>query len=304
MPSKIERTERKPSFPEEVLGRGARRRAFTLIELLVVMLIIGILVSMLLPAVQQAREAARQTQCRNNLMQIGLALHNYEMGHECLPPGSVDPKRPIRNEPIGYHYGWIVQLLPYLDSGNTLRRFDLSRGVYDDSNFSPRQVSIPALVCPTVSLFPRDEIALSTYAGCHHDVETPIDVDNNGVLFLNSSIRHRDIFDGISNTIFVGEVGDVPRGFGWASGTRATLRNMAGGIMNGTPPLSAGTGGPDIAGASGDKLLHVGGFRGTHYDSGNFAIGDGSVRQISRHVYRGILKNLANRADGELPAQF
>src|SRR5438874_5474009 len=97
------------------------RGAFTLIELLVVIAIIATLIALLLPAVQQAREAARKTQCRNNLMQIGLALHNYEMAHECLPPGSIDPNRPIRNEAKGFHVGWIVQLLPFLDQTNTFQ---------------------------------------------------------------------------------------------------------------------------------------------------------------------------------------
>src|SRR5262245_32852973 len=90
------------------------RRGFTLIELLVVIAIIAVLIALLLPAVQQAREAARRTQCKNNLMQMGLALHNYEMTYERLPPGSVDPNRPIRNEPKDYHFGWMVKLLPYL----------------------------------------------------------------------------------------------------------------------------------------------------------------------------------------------
>src|ERR1700693_4880192 len=105
------------------------RPAFTLIELLVVIAIIAILVALLLPAVQQAREAARRTQCKNNLVQIGLALLNYEMAHECLPSGSVDPNRPIRNEAKGYHMSWMVQLLPYLDQSNTFQHFDFSVGV-------------------------------------------------------------------------------------------------------------------------------------------------------------------------------
>ena len=92
-----------------------RPRGFTLIELLVVIAIIAVLIALLLPAVQQAREAARRTQCKNNLVQLGLALQNYEMAHERLPPGTVNVTGPIKSEPAGYHMGWIVQILPHLD---------------------------------------------------------------------------------------------------------------------------------------------------------------------------------------------
>ena len=73
------------------------RDGFTLVELLVVITIIGILIALLLPAVQQAREAARRAQCMNNMAQIGIALHNYEAAHEVFPPGSLDTKGPIVN---------------------------------------------------------------------------------------------------------------------------------------------------------------------------------------------------------------
>src|SRR5213083_896811 len=104
--------------------RNPRHRGFTLIELLVVIAIIAVLIALLLPAVQQAREAARRTQCKNNLMQLGLALHNYEMAYELLPPGSINPTGPIRNESKGYHMGWMVQILPYIDQGNVFDHFD------------------------------------------------------------------------------------------------------------------------------------------------------------------------------------
>ena len=77
------------------------REGFTLIELLVVIAIIAVLIGLLLPAVQAAREAARRAQCVNNLMQLGIAVHNYESAHEVLPPGVVDPTGPIKNLPQG-----------------------------------------------------------------------------------------------------------------------------------------------------------------------------------------------------------
>lgn len=280
------------------------RRGFTLIELLVVIAIIAVLVALLLPAVQQAREAARRSQCKNNLMQIGVALHNYEMYHECLPPGSVDPNRPIRNEAKGYHVGWIVQILPELDNSNVFKRFNFSVGVYDKANDPPRGVSISTLFCPSNSAGGRGQgTGVTTYAGCHHDVEAPIDIDNNGVLFLNSSVRFRDIQDGSSNTIFVGEHGDVDP-LGWASGTRSTLRNtssIGGAGMGLRPGMPAVATPPVDANAA---VLEVGGFGSMHAGGAQFLIGDGAVKFITQSISPPVFKNLGNRADGELPADF
>ena len=101
-----------------------RRPGFTLIELLVVIAIIGILVALLLPAVQQAREAARRTQCKNNLKQLGLAIHNYLDSHRFLPSsGAVSPQSP--GQPP-----WSAQaaLLPFLDGGTIYSHINFSRG--------------------------------------------------------------------------------------------------------------------------------------------------------------------------------
>jgi prepilin-type N-terminal cleavage/methylation domain-containing protein len=302
--------------------RTRRRCGFTLIELLVVIAIIAVLVALLLPAVQQAREAARRTQCKNNLMQIGLALLNYDMARECLPPGSVDRNRPIRNEAKGYHVGWIVQTLPYLDQAPTYKNFDFNSGVYSPTNNGPRGVGIACLNCPSnPTPRPSGGIGGTTYAGVHHHVEAPIDIDNTGVLFLNSSIRYRDITDGSSNTIFVGEHNDFDP-LGWASGTRATLRNggsMTGGGGGLKPGAGAGfqpafgAGGPvpgQVVGGNapaegGDAaVLEVGGFGSPHMGGAHFVLGDGSVRFISQNINPATFQNLANRNDGELPAEF
>src|SRR5580693_8105777 len=108
------------------------RQAFTLIELLVVIAIIAVLVSMLLPAVQQAREAARRSQCRNNLKQIGLALHNYEGSYRVFPPGYVDFNFNPNNTPdtdLGPGWGWATFLLPYMDQSPLYNQINFNVGV-------------------------------------------------------------------------------------------------------------------------------------------------------------------------------
>src|SRR5437588_8984077 len=164
-----------------------RRPAFTMIELLVVIAIIATLIGILLPAIQSAREVARRTYCTNNLLQLGIALGNYTSTHRVLPPGVVNDKGPILNLPQGYHYGWAVQLLPFIEQRNIYRRFDFRQGVYEPSNETARNLRIWTFLCPSSS-----RPGPMNYAGCHHDVEAPIDADNQGVLFLNSHVRYDD----------------------------------------------------------------------------------------------------------------
>ncbi len=147
-----------------------RTRGFTLIELLVVIAIIAILIALLLPAVQQAREAARRTQCKNNMMQLGLALHNYSMAFEILPPGSVNDTGPIVSVPQGYHMSWIVQILPMMEQSNLFRSINFDEGAYAPGNGGPRAVMLPALRCP--SDVPNGTVigggtgSVTNYAGC------------------------------------------------------------------------------------------------------------------------------------------
>jgi prepilin-type N-terminal cleavage/methylation domain-containing protein len=196
---------------------------FTLVELLVVIAIIGVLVGLLLPAIQAAREAARRSSCQNNLSQLIIAVHNYEMAHGVYPAGTVDAKGPILSQQTGYHHNWISRILPYIEQGNAYRAIDWKAGVYAKTNGAVRAIAMRLLICPSS---PTGPSPISSYAAVHHDVEAPIDVDNHGVFFLNSRVRYDDILDGSSHTVFIGEKSPDPVDLGWMSGTRATLRNM------------------------------------------------------------------------------
>ena len=199
-----------------------RAGGFTLVELLVVIAIIGILVALLLPAIQASRESARRTQCTNQIGQLMLAVHDYEAAHEVYPAGTVDKQGPIKNLPQGNHINWIARILPYLDESALYNSIDTSLSAYHQKNDRARQVMIGLLICPSC---PANDGPYSSYAGCHHDAETPIDTTNRGVFFLNSRITREDLKDGAAYTLFVGE--KLPDNFdlGWLSGTPGTLRN-------------------------------------------------------------------------------
>ena len=311
------------------------RRGFTLIELLVVIAIIAVLISLLLPAVQAAREAARRAQCINNLAQVILAVKNYESAHEVLPPGTVNPTGPIANTPVGYHHNWVAQILPFLELKPVYNHMNFGVGVYGVENSSVRAVSLNVLTCPSDGRAGWTSLASgsaagpsapapmgSSYAGVHHDAEAPIDVTNHGVFFLNSSVRYEEIGDGSAQTIFVGEHLLGPGDLGWASGTKATLRNT-GELINQTRPtmLPVTPPGPSVAVAAADsganpaggtakkvggaaedsrRVDPVGGFSSHHPGGANFAFGDGSVKFLKNTMSSQIFQLLANRNDGEM----
>jgi prepilin-type N-terminal cleavage/methylation domain-containing protein/prepilin-type processing-associated H-X9-DG protein len=295
-------------------GRPCSRRGFSLIEMLLVTAIIAVLVALLLPAVEQCREAARRTQCQNNLSQIAIALTNYEMAFSTLPPGTVNATGPIVNaaSPDEYHVSWTVQILPFLELETVHRRIDFRKGVYDPVNLLPQQRNIDTFRCPsdTPATLP-DRRKLTNFAGVHSSKNVPIDVNQDGLLFLNSRVGYGDIPDGSSCTLAVGErIGDPDEVWGWASGTRDTLRN-GGTAINGIlipAPTAFAPGFDDTAGkedqAPADPRLAVGGFSSRHVGGANFAFADGSVHFLSENINLPTYHNLCSRNDGAMESIF
>jgi prepilin-type N-terminal cleavage/methylation domain-containing protein len=217
----------------------SRTRGFTLIELLVVIAIIAILVALLLPAVQQAREAARRTQCRNSLKQIGLALHNYHDATRVFPPGYVDLNGNPNSTPDndqGPGWGWATFILPYMDQGNVYDQINFNVGVGLGANAQVSQVAVTVFQCPSDGLqdpfpvydssftTPITTVAHSNYVGCNGWVECFSGAGGNpqpgpgadglsgtfglagvGIFYRNSKNSAANVKDGLSNTIFVGE---------------------------------------------------------------------------------------------------
>lgn len=301
-------------------------RGFTLIELLIVVAIISILIALLLPAVQQATEAARRTQCKNNLAQLGVAMHNYHSNFQMLPPGCVNPTGPISNAGDGYHMSWIAQILPTLDAQAMFRLADFDSSVYSQTNDQVRSMSQRVWECPS-EYRPANDTPGTSYAGCTGAFNQPIGEDNTGMFFLNSSINYKQIRDGASNTILLGErlQTDNPFGnnLGWMSGTSATLRNTAIGInsQGGYSPARVRIGKRigqeyvdygdgdfdddfDPALAPPDAEFQTGGFSSNHTGGAQCCLADGSVRFLSENIAIDVFAMLGHRADGEITNEF
>jgi prepilin-type N-terminal cleavage/methylation domain-containing protein len=186
------------------------RSGFTLIELLVVIAIIAVLIALLLPAVQQAREAARRSQCKNNLKQIGIALHNYEGTCRLLPPGFIG----INN--ASTH----TQILPYFDAAATFKLFDFKVDTNTAAvNQMAREQKLPVLNCPTqpgVPAFILGGTQCPNGCGTTNYVQSLGNNANfataNGPFGRNIGAALSAIRDGLSNTAAFAEIRLGPAG--------------------------------------------------------------------------------------------
>jgi len=200
-----------------------KHHGFTLVELLVVIAIIGILIALLLPAVQAAREAARRTECTNNLKQLALATHNYHDTYKVLPMNNVPLTAPGPNG-----FSWIAMTLPFFEQGSLHDQLDFRFPLIDAANSNNRELvtePIEALLCPTdptpgvrndlaawwcwpggaknaEGRGPAGVTCYSGFGGAGIDTKPPNGIFERGT---NQSVRFRDILDGTSNVLSIGE---------------------------------------------------------------------------------------------------
>ncbi len=304
--------------------RNHRKLGFTLIELLVVIAIIAILIALLLPAVQQAREAARRTQCRNNLRQIGLALHNYQSAY------GVFPNVNAANSPIS-GTTFFASILPMIEQGGTYSRYDFNLGNAAPVNREAVAQRIPAYLCPIAPL--RRDVpgctgdsgrAPGMYAACvgnkHYDMYWsfygyPQPELTGAIIYSDTrggTTSFRDFTDGTSNTLMVGETAYNLPDYKFAASDVLCANQSRYSFTYWSNPYPTSTGistqyGFNPKDQPGDGVFDpnwVGTFRSDHIGIVNFVLADGSVRGISDNISAFVLDSIATRNGGEVTGEF
>ena len=306
--------------------RMQTRRGFTLIELLVVIAIIAILIALLLPAVQQAREAARRTQCKNCLKQIALAWHNYHDVYKTFPPGYVAKIPGVQNSSERSMWSWGAFILPYIDQAPLFNQLQVGPMLLEQQlvlNPAAMRTPLPAFRCAsdtgpelnnyqnlTMGPPPNDTkywALVQDAAGTNHQIATsnyvavaqsgdsttpPVDPTIYGpclgVAFQNSRINFRDLIDGSSNQLLVGERAfqfkTVIVGAGTVLGHSATVGDSSTSYNVKSSQLNAlgitYNGINATVGGAHDRR----GFSSNHVGGCHFALADGSVRFISENI--------------------
>lgn len=312
------------------VSRIRKGRGFTLIELLVVIAIIAVLIALLLPAVQQAREAARRTQCRNNLKNLGLAMHNYHETHRVFPWG-IDEHEAF----------WSGMILPQLEQTaiyNSIAWIESGNGNWDSgsANTTACATVIPVYRCPSMPIPEHiDNQSITgrvpvSYRGCagsnvYSDDSSTIpagvpagaksleQVGLDGMLFGDSSISMRDVTDGTSNTVMFGEsywdeyVKDSQQMDYWQIGSPQTGGWTAGGLGGTEYSEGLGSTGPRLNSrlipTESGVLMEIS-FGSYHIGGANFGMADGSVRFISENININTYRSLGSRNGGEIVGDF
>ena len=313
---------RRPSVCRSAPPRGG----FTLIELLVVIAIIAVLIALLLPAVQQAREAARRTQCKNNLKQIGLAAHNFEQTYRRFPSGSIGSSPPVKwnGGTADSYLGVLAHLLPYVEQSAVFNKIppaflnsDLPSGnlwFNDSATYAAAQTKIPAFNCPSASTetpqsgiggildyYPStmnyyyfnspSPLGTTNYVGCLGYFGEAVSPRYKGIFGSRSKNGFRDCQDGSSNVLMFGEtLGDTV-----SLGGRLDLSaSWAGiGFLPTAWPLVAN---PRAAGWWQFASQHAGIVQ--------FAMCDGSVRPLNVNMNNNVYIYVSGMADGQVVSEY
>lgn len=303
-----------------------RQKGFTLVELLVVIAIIGILIALLLPAVQAAREAARRINCTNNLKQLGIALHIHHDSARRLPTGWTGYTNGQHDVNGLTGWSWASAILPHMEQAqfheNTL---DDETAISDVTNVAARQTVIGGFRCPSddgedISSIANMTIATSNYVGVFGGYQTteydlltrlgqPGQVKGNGAFYHNSRVSFRDMRDGTSNTMVVGERAtfvlpntSIPETYysTWIGNVNA--------IGGGDPYGAARSLGVAITSPNPEPDTTNNYFRqefsSPHPGGAQFLIGDGSVRIVNDGVDQTVYRAICTIDEGEAVSHY